>query len=49
MNELSIIINGVRYDAMEDNTICMSDGVICMTMNMVAHRTLSEWKRVVTL
>lgn len=48
-NEVSIIINGVRYDAVEDNAYYTSDGVIYMTMNMVAHPALSEWKRVITL
>lgn len=48
-NEVNIIINGVRYDAVKDNAYCTSDGVIYMTMNMVAHRALSEWKRVITL
>lgn len=49
MDEVSIIINGVRYDAVKDNAYCMSNGVIYMTMSMVARLALSEWEHVITL
>lgn len=41
-NEVSIILNGVRYDAVEDNAYYTSDGVIYTMTNMVVHIASSE-------